>query len=492
VNHPLEEDLYASHYLSLLRSNWRFVLAMTVIGGLIAAVLILFVLPRQYRAATSVLFDTTNSTGLTLPTNVPGLQSIASKLGVGQPTSTASTMAMAFGTSLTVRLEVINRLGLVQKWQSAGIYDAEDTLRKLTSVDITDKGTMVIYVSASGSPRGILPTQNDDLEQRTLARDIANEYVKVIHEKLTTLVLTQSQRKAKFLEGRVLEARRDLDGARRALKEKQAELGVVVPFSASTLPPEISTLATYERELAMAQADEQSAKEELDQLKSQLSREEQMVLSNVVSQRSGIADRLSGDVAEAAADLAELHDKGYSDEAPECRTLLARIDSLQRAYSDEIDKGLREQSQTMAANPVRSALLQQVATLEGDRVAAGAKASAMNSEAGKMRARLAAMPGAQEQVSALMQEVSVKTAVYEVVTNAFEMAKIDAAQDAPQFTVLDEAIIPPRKLAPSGTKTCGGLAFAGFVIGALFAPAWGRRRRRRQAKATEPEEPPAS
>jgi uncharacterized protein involved in exopolysaccharide biosynthesis len=79
------------------------------------------------------------------------------------------------------------------------------------------------------------------------------------------------------------------------------------------------------------------------------------------------------------------------------------------------------------------------------------------------------------------------------VTNAFEMAKIDAAQDAPQFTVLDEAIIPPRKLAPSGTKTCGGLAFAGLVIGALLAPAWGRRRRRREeAGATEPEEPPDS
>ena len=473
----MEEDLYASHYLRLLRRSWAFVLVMTVLGGLIGVVLILFVLPRQWRAATSVIFDTQGQTSLALPTSIPGIQSLATKFGLGQQGSTAANMAMAFGQSQTVRLEVVKRLGLVRKWKADGVFDAEDKLKKATSASLTDQGTMVVFVSASGSPRGVLPKHDDDLEQRTLARDIANAYIDVVHEKLSTLILTQSQRKANFLEGRVAEAKEDLDATRRALKEKQVDLQVVTPPS-TTPPPEVAALAAYEKERVMAEAEAHSASEELDQLKSQLDKEELMVLSNVMSQRSGIADRLSGDVAEATGELAELRDKGYSDEAPECRTLLARIDALQRAYADEISEGLRTQSQTMSANPVRATLLEQVATLEGTRVAASAQESALAAEVGKVTARLEQLPGAMEQIGALVQELEVKTAIYGVVTSTYEMAKADAAQEAPQFTVLDEAIIPPKKIAPSGAKTCAALAFAGFLIGVLAAPSWERRRKR--------------
>lgn len=471
----MEEDLYASHYLALLRRNWLFVLVLTVAGAIVGAILIVFVLPRQYRAATSVLFETQSQTGITIPTNVPGLQSLATKFGIGPQTSTAANMAMAFGTSQTVRLAVVERLGLVHKWDTAGIYDAEEKLKKLTSVNLTDKGTMVIFVTVSGSPRGLFPRPEDDLDERTLARDIANEYVRVIGEKLSTVLLTQSQRKAKFLEGRVAEAKRELDAARRALREKQAQLQVVTPLSSS--PPELSTFAAYEKERVIAEAEAHSAREELKRLKSQLDDEELMIVSNVVSQRSAVADRLSGEIAEATAQLAELREKGYSDEAPECRTLLARIDALQRGYADEIEQGLRTQSQTMAANPVRSALLQQVATVEGQRVAAEVRARTLASEAAKVLGRLQELPGAMEQIGALTQELEVKSAIYGVVSNAYEMAKADAAQDAPQFTVLDEAVIPPRKIGPSGLKTCAALAIIGFVLGMLTAPAWEQRRR---------------
>jgi uncharacterized protein involved in exopolysaccharide biosynthesis len=473
----LEEDLYASHYLGLLRRNWAFVLVMTVLGGLIGVALILFVLPRQWRAATSVIFDTQSQSSIALPTNIPGIQSLATKFGLGQQGSTAATMAMAFGQSQTVRLEVIKRQDLVRQWKADGLYDAEERLKKATAINLTDQGTMVVFVNATGSPRGVLPRHDDDLEQRTLARDIANEYVDVIREKLGTLILTQSQRKASFLEERVAEAKDDLAATRRALKEKQVALQVVTPPT-SAPPPEVGTLAALEKERVTAEAEAHSAEEQLAQLKSQLAKEELMVLSNVMSQRSGLADRLSGDVAEATAELAELRDKGYSDEAPECRTLLARIDALQRAYADEVEEGLRTQSQTMSANPVRANLLQQVATLEGARVAASAEEGALATAVAKVSARLQQLPGAMEQIGALVQELEVKTAIYGVVTNAYEMAKADAAQDSPQFTVLDEAIVPPRKMAPSGAKTCVALAFVGFVLGALAAPSWERRRRK--------------
>ena len=486
----LEEDLYTSHYAALLRRNWLLVLATTVLGGLIGVVLVLFILPRQWRAGSSVLFGTSSQSTLVLPTNVPGLQSIASKLGLGQGTSGTQNMALAIGNSQSVRLEIIQRLGLVQKWKADGIYDADEKLRQLTSINLTDQGTMVVFVSASGSPRGIFPKADDDLAERTLARDIANLYVSIIQDKLNSLNLTESQRKANFLAERVEEVRKELDTARRALKVKEAQLGFIYTLPAP--PPEIASLAGYEKDLAVAQADQQAAQDELAKLKGELTKQDLMILSNVVSTRSGIADHMSEGVAEAAADLAQLHSKGYSDETPECRDLLARIDTMQRTYADEVAKGLQVQSQSESVNPVRQALLQQIASLEGDRVAASARVSALSTATGIVRGRVAALPGAMEQVGALMQELQVKASVYEAITGAYEMARVEAAEEAPQFTVLDPAITPPRKMAPSGAKTCGALAAAGFVLGLILAPAWDRRRRRARPAPPDQEAQPSS
>jgi len=138
----LEEDLYASQYFALLRRNWLFVLALTTLGGIIGVVLILFVLPRQWRAATSVIFET-QSQGLALPTTVPGMQSLASKFGLGQQASSAANMALAFGGSQTVRLEAIERLDLPSRLgrgvflvpedrQGAGIFPSLSVAHNMT------------------------------------------------------------------------------------------------------------------------------------------------------------------------------------------------------------------------------------------------------------------------------------------------------------------------------------------------------------------------
>ncbi|MGQ9731700.1 MAG: GNVR domain-containing protein [Candidatus Zipacnadales bacterium] len=481
----LEDDLYTSYYAALLRRNWRFVLTWTLVGGLVGVVLILFILPRQYRATTTILFETPSGSTLTLPSNMPGLQALASKFGLGQQPPSAALMTLAFATSQSVRLGIVERLGLVEKWNCAGIFDAEERLSKATTVLLTDKGTLVIQVLVKGSPRGILPSSEDDLAERTLARNIANEYVSLVREKLDSLVLTRAQRKASFLEGRTREARRELDRAREALREGQVETQFLAP--SQTLPPEVSTLATYAQELALAEAAQVAAQDELRELNAQLSDEEQMVVSTVVNQRSSAADRLKESVAEATAQLANYHAKGYSDEAPECRALLATIETLERAYEQELEEGLRKQAETRAMNPVRMQLLQQISRLEGARAGAAARVGELRRVMAEARTRVEALPKAMERVGALTHDVQIKTQIYEAVTNAYELARAEAAESAPQFTVLDPAVIPPRKIAPSGMRTCAALALAGFLLGVLAAPAWERRRQQRCATATTEE-----
>ncbi len=481
----MEEDLYLSHYVQLLRRNWAVVLSTTVLGGLIGAFLVLFVLQRQYRAATSVMFDPSSAgSSFALPANIPALGPVMQKLGLGAGGSGASMVALAVGESQTVRLQIVERFDLVRELEAFSKYDAEQRLGEMTSVQITDKGTMAIHVSISGTPRGVLPSPNDDLERRTLARDIANEYVRLIHDKLDTLTLTRGERKASYLKERVEEARQELDEVRQALAQVQGEVEYVAPVP--SMPPEITTLATYEKERVIAAAEESAAADELTELKRQLDAEELMVLSQVVNQRSSVADRLREEAARAQAELAALHDKGYTDEHPECRELLARIGTLEQTYSGEIDEGLRTQSETEAINPVRLELLTRVAQLEGALAAASASREAMEAEVGKLMSRISALPGAMERVAALQTELEVNAAVYEVVRNAYEMARVEAEEDAPEFTVLDEAIIPPKKIAPSGTRVCVTAAIAGFLLGLMIAPSRDRARRaRRKAADTE-------
>jgi uncharacterized protein involved in exopolysaccharide biosynthesis len=258
-----------------------------------------------------------------------------------------------------------------------------------------------------------------------------------------------------------------------------------------SVPPEITTLATYEKERAIAEAEAAAAADELAELKKQLDKEELMVVSQVINQRSGVADRLREGVAQAQTELAALHDKGYSDQHPECRELLARIDMLEKNYNAEIDEGLRIQSETQAINPVRMELLTRAAQLEGALAAATATRESMDAELGTLKSRIAALPGAMERVAGLQTELEVKAAVYEVVTNAYEMASVEAEEMAPKFTVLDEAIVPPKKIGPSGTRVCVATVIAGMLLGVMIAPSRDRARQaRRKAREAEagPEE----
>jgi uncharacterized protein involved in exopolysaccharide biosynthesis len=308
----------------------------------------------------------------------------------------------------------------------------------------------------------------------------------LVAKELDSLTLTRGERKAAFLKQRLEEAKEELDKAGEALAQVQSEVEYVAPVP--SMPPEISTLATYEKERAVAAAEEAAAADELRELKQQLDAEELMVLSQVVSQRSTVTDRLKEDVAEAQAQLAALHDKGYGDPHPECRELQVRIKALQQNIGEEIEEGLKTQSQTMAQNSVRTALLTRVSQLQGQLAAAEASREAMEAEAGKLRARIAALPGAMERVAALQTELEVKAAIYEVVTNAYEMARVEAEENAPHFQVLDEAIIPPRKIAPSGTRICLAAAIGGFLLGLMVSPCRDRARQTRRAAQQEPDE----
>jgi uncharacterized protein involved in exopolysaccharide biosynthesis len=481
----LEEDLYVSHYVQLLRRNWIVVSAATLLGAIVGCILVLYVLPRQYRAVASVLFDPSSTTSsFPMPANMPAsLSPVLRQFGLGTAGSGASMMALAVGQSQTIRFEVVDRLDLVKQLEALGKFDAEQKLNDMTSMQLADTGTMAIHVSILGTPRGILPQRDDDLERRTLARDIANEYVSLIAAKLDSLTLTRSQRKADFLEERVAQAKQELDEAGEALAQVQGEVEYVAPIP--SMPPEINALATYEKERAILAADEAAAADELAELKSQLSQEELMVLSQVVSQRSTVADRLKEDVAEARAELAALHDRGYSDEHPECRDLLVRIKALEETYSQEIEEGLRTQSETMATNQVRSALLTRISALEGELAAASAGRSAMDTQVAMLRSRIAALPGAMERVAALQTELEVKATIYGVVNNAYEMARAEAEENAPKLTVLDEAIIPPKKIAPSGSRICVTAAIAGFLLGLMIAPSRDRARRARKGQHEE-------
>jgi uncharacterized protein involved in exopolysaccharide biosynthesis len=487
VKGQLEEDLYVSHYAQLLRRNWLVVLAATVLGGLVGAILVLFVLPRQYRAQASVLFESsTAASNLGLPTNIPGLSGIMQKLNLGAGGSTTSAMALAVGDSQTIRLEIVEALGLVKQFEAPGKYDAEQRLKDMTSIHLTETGTMAIQVSIAGTPRGLLPTPDDDLRPRTLARDIANEYVSRIAKMLDSLTLTRGERKAEFLKQRLEEAKEELDKAGEALAQAQSEVEYVAPVP--SMPPEINTLAAYEKERAIAAAEEAAAADELRELKQQLDAEELMILAQVVSQRSTVTDRLKEDVAEARAQLAALHDKGYGDQHPERRELQVRIKALEENIGEEIDEGLRTQSETMAQNPVRAALLTRVSQLQGELAAAEASRGAMEAEVGRLRARIEALPGAMERVAALQTELEVKARIYEVVTDAYEMARVEAEENAPHFQLLDEAIIPPRKIAPSGTRICLAAAIGGFLLGLMISPSRDRARRTRREAQQEPDE----
>lgn len=88
------------------------------------------------------------------------------------------------------------------------------------------------------------------------------------------------------------------------------------------------------------------------------------------------------------------------------------------------------------------------------------------------------VPNLRFELEQLLRDQKVKETVFALLTQRYEMAKVDSARDTPSFQILDKPSLPTMRSRPLRRKVAVAGGLAGAVLGLVWVvvPVWWRRR----------------
>jgi capsule polysaccharide export protein KpsE/RkpR len=346
--------------------SYRRVLARVLAISLIVSLAIAFIIPKRYKAITSIMPpDQQNSGAMMLAalashsSSLGGLGSLAGSL-LGGHTTTALYQDMLH--SGTVSGHLIDRFNLQHVYRKRYRIDTGKRLARRTTITENKKS-------------GVITIEVED-EDRVRARDLAQGYLDELDKLVRRTSTSAAHRERVFIEERLHTVQADLERAQLELSE----------FSSRN-----STIDIKEQTHAMVDA---GAK----------------VQGELLVEQSGLES------------LRQI----YGDENIRVRQTAARVASLQREL----------QKMTGSSAPLAAK-------------AAGEAAPASDAEdKGALYPPLRQLPRLAVPYADFYRRVKVQEVVFELLTQQYEMARIEEAKDVPVVSVIDSPGIPEKKSFP--------------------------------------------
>lgn len=211
-----DADISLLDHLITLLENRRFI-GLFVLGAVLIATIVAFLLPVQYEAKIVLLPPAQNSSlGSSLLGqlgNMGALGSLASlatgNLGIKNP----ADMYVALITSRTVEDAMIQRFNLIQEYHEKRLSDARKALERRTTVTAGNKdGLIRLSVEARNPAR---------------AAELANAYVEEFRKLSASLAITEAARRRLFFEKQLQETKDQLTVAEDAMTKMQQTTGVL-------------------------------------------------------------------------------------------------------------------------------------------------------------------------------------------------------------------------------------------------------------------------
>lgn len=211
-----DADISLLDHLITLLENRRFI-GLFVLGAVLIATIVAFLLPVQYEAKIVLLPPAQNSSlGSSLLGqlgNMGALGSLASlatgNLGIKNP----ADMYVALITSRTVEDAMIQRFNLMQEYHEKRLSDARKALERRTTVTAGNKdGLIRLSVEARNPAR---------------AAELANAYVEEFRKLSASLAITEAARRRLFFEKQLQETKDQLTVAEDAMTKMQQTTGVL-------------------------------------------------------------------------------------------------------------------------------------------------------------------------------------------------------------------------------------------------------------------------
>jgi GumC protein len=466
------EETNLLDFVETLRRRWvtaAIVFVVVVAAGVAYSI---FVAPRTYTANTQIIVTADSRSSLSMAmmgaggtANIPGL----SWLNLARPQSQWQFMSVL--CSETMRLEVAKKLDLKTEFRVRDDYHAAALLKNIAAPTWTETGTIAVSATCAGTPRGLFPDPNDDMEARKLAADIANAHIDVLREWLDENAIDETTRRARDAEAQLKRAKADAAEAQRALAAYKEEHGIV-------------ELSAQAQELIAAHAEASgllvAAQGRLDAAQARLKHQKE-AMSSIYDQPSSalpaspelaaLQERLEAKRAELNAER-QVYRAGH----PNIIALEQELAALQTSY---------EEARTRAQRATDRGLAPTLVQLDAEVKAARAEVSRLESKLRKIEADLLKGPSMELGYRQLELEAKSK----ETMVGQFELQamsqRVLAGDSASQFTVLDEAHSPITRTKPKLKVNLAVAMALGLFLGCVVV-AVREMSARRRSRPTAP------
>lgn len=423
---------------------WRVIIAKKfIVGGIIAActiiaIIVAFVLPKQYESTT--LVQTRNAKG-----EMGGQAAAMLAAATGTSTASPTNNYMELMKTRAVLDPIIDEL-----------YADKDPKKKpdaagfaKSNLDIKNtKGTNLITVTAKGKTPE---------EAQQISQEVVDNFLKLQTDKSqqTQSLLVQ------FLNGRIEEAKKDSDDAAQKFADFSREHKLYSPDD--QLKQAISQSSAYDKSIADLESQQKSAQAQYDVATNKLGQQKAGAKAYNINDNSTVQS-IRGQIVAKEVELAGLRQK-YTDNHPSVIAAQQQLSQLQSDLANEVSSVV--DSGAASLNSAQMELVKNQAVAEATIGAAKASEEAVRAKKAEIDADVSKYPDEMVTYLELKSDAEIKKTIYTNLVQQCEQNKIQEAMESMDIQVIDEANLPDKDKPSAPRKKL--IALVGLGVGILLS-----------------------
>ena len=406
----------------------------------VAALVIAFILPKEYESTT--LVQTRNAAKV----DVSGASAAMAALGIAGGGSSITSPVMSYMElmkSRTVLDPIIDSLGFEQDEKP----DAKKFAKKRLDIRNT-KGTNLIEVAA----RGKTPEEAQRISQAVVDNFLL---MQTDMNQQTQSLLVQ------FLNARIAEAKEEADEAESAMAAYSRVHKIYSPTEQAKAA--IEQMSAFDKAISEVEVSAKSAAASLDAAKAKLGEQKAGSKAYNVSDNETV-QKIRDQIVVKRVELVGLEQR-YTDQHPSVQQAQQELEQLHASLDAEVEATVDSNAATL--NPTQSELLKSQALAAVNLAVANASEAALKAQQKKKEDELGDFPEDVMEYSRLHRDATVKNEVYLNLVKEYEQNKIQQAMDSMDIQIIDPANLPDEDRPVAPRK--GVIIMVGFFVGIMLS-----------------------
>lgn len=434
-----EDAIDLSKLFRIMAARWKVMTTLVFVCTAVA-VMIAFVLPKEYESTT--LVQTRNSSKI----DVSGAAAAMAMLGVGSGSVSSPTMNyIELMKTRTVLEPIIDSMS----FEDGKKPDAKAFAKNYLDIKNT-KGTNLIEVTARG--------KNPE-EAQMISQAVVDNFLLMqtdMNQETQSLLV-------KFLDKRIAESKRESEEAEQKLTNFSKEHKIYSPDD--QVKAVVEQLAAFDKVISEAEVRQKSSQAKLDAAEAELAQQKLKSKAYQISDNA-VVQKIRDQIVAKQVELVGLEQR-YTDKHPSVQKAKSELQQLQGSLDSEVVASVDSNAATL--NPTQSELLKAHALAAVNFSVAKAEAESLKELRSKKEGDVGSMPDDLLEYMRLGRDAKIKSEVYLNLVKQNEQSKVQEAMDSMDIQIVDRADLPEYPVFPSKKL----FVLVGFALGCLLSFGYG-------------------